>query len=173
MKAYFGDGSRWGLRIDYSLETEPLSTMAPLRLISDLPEDFLVMNGDILTDLQYGRFLERHVQSGHVFTISAAAREQKIDYGVLQVGANLLKGFHEKPSIPYLVSMGIYGVNRRIMGHIPATGSYGFDQLMADLVGKDVAVRVEQHNGYWLDIGRPEDYQQAIDEWPRLGSSTA
>jgi NDP-mannose synthase len=170
LKAYFGDGSRWHIQIDYSLETEPLSTIAPLRLIRDLPDNFLVMNGDILTDLSYEKFLERHIRGDCIFTISAAAREQKIDYGVLEIGSGQeLQGFHEKPCIPYLVSMGIYCVNRRILDHIPANGSYGFDQLMKDLIRKEIAVRVEQHHGYWLDIGRPDDYHQAVEEWPRMG----
>lgn len=169
LKAYFGDGSRWRLQIDYCLEMEPLSTIAPLRLIRDLPENFLVMNGDILTDLNYDKFLQRHIRGDYIFTISAAAREQRVDYGVLEVGSGQeLQGFHEKPSIPYLVSMGVYCANRRILEHIPANGSYGFDQLMKDFLNKRIPVRVEPHHGYWLDIGRPDDYHQAIEEWPRM-----
>jgi NDP-mannose synthase len=171
LKAYFGDGSRWRLQIDYCLEMEPLSTIAPLRLIGDLPENFLVMNGDILTDLSYDKFLEQHIRGDYIFTISAAAREQKVDYGVLEVGSGQeLQGFHEKPSIPYLVSMGVYCVNRRILEHIPPERSYGFDQLMKDLLKKRIPVRVEPYDGYWLDIGRPDDYHQAIEEWPRMAS---
>jgi NDP-mannose synthase len=173
LKAYFGDGARWRLQIDYSLETEPLSTMAPLRLIPDLPENFLVMNGDILTDLNYDRFLEEHIRSNYIFTVSATTRVQKIDYGILELGVDQkLQGFHEKPTIPYLVSMGVYCVNRRILEHIPDSGSYGFDQLMKDLLKKRISVRVEQHHGYWLDIGRPDDYHQAVEEWPRMASAT-
>ena len=157
-KAYFGDGRRWSVRIDYSLETEPLSTMGPLRLIGDLPEHFLVMNGDILTDLAYDAFLARHIQEGRMFTIAAAAREQKIDYGVLQITPDQhLYGFEEKPTIPYLVSMGIYGVSRRVLDFIPAGQTFGFDQLVIDLIERRLPVRVEQHCGYWLDIGRPDD----------------
>jgi hypothetical protein len=79
-RAYFGDGSKWRIRIDYSLETQPLSTMGPLRLIPDLPNDFLVMNGDVLTDLDFRAFLSEHTQGRRLFSISAAAREQRIDY---------------------------------------------------------------------------------------------
>ena len=173
-KAYFGDGRRWSVQIDYSLETEPLSTMGPLRLIRDLPEHFLVMNGDILTDLAHDAFLARHIQEGRMFTIAAAAREQKIDYGVLQITPDQhLYGFEEKPTIPYLVSMGIYGVSRRVLDFIPAGQTFGFDQLVIDLIERRLPVRVEQHSGYWLDIGRPDDYEKAIEDWPKLCAAVA
>jgi NDP-mannose synthase len=164
-KAYFGDGQKWDLKIDYSLELKPLSTMAPLRLIPDLPENFLVMNGDVLTDLDFEQFMTEHLRESNLFTISAARREQQIDYGVLQVDANKqLCGFEEKPRIPYLVSMGVYCVNRRVLEWIPRDDSFGFDQLMLKLIADQQAVRVRVHEGYWLDIGRPDDYQKALDD---------
>jgi NDP-mannose synthase len=147
--------------------------MGPLRLIQDLPEHFLVMNGDILTDLAYDEFLTRHIQEGRVFTIAATAREQTIDYGVLRITSDqYLCGFEEKPTIPYLVSMGIYGVSRRVLDFIPANQTFGFDQLVIDLIARQLPVRVEQHCGYWLDIGRPDDYEKAIEDWPKLCTST-
>ena len=88
IRAYFGDGGRWNIKIDYSMEKKPLSTMAPLRLIPDLPDNFLVMNGDVLTDLAFDRFLDEHSRGKQLFTISAARREQTIDYGVLQMAAD-------------------------------------------------------------------------------------
>ena len=171
LKAYFHDGSRWHVRIDYSLETQPLGTMGPLRLITDLPEDFLVMNGDILTDLNYDTFVGQHVAERRLFTIAAAGREQKIDYGVLQVSDDQhLRAFQEKPSIPYLVSMGIYCANRRVLDFIPPDVPFGLDQLVLDLLAKREPVRVEPHYGYWLDIGRPEDYEKAINDWPQMST---
>lgn len=169
INAFFQDGAKWGIKIDYSLEDKPLSTMAPLRLIRDLPENFLVMNGDILTDLSYSDFFDEHVNSNDIFTISAYLREQKIDYGVLETDAsNHLSGFREKPSTEYLVSMDIYMASRRIMDFIPEGRSYGFDNLMLDLMaaGKPAAVRT--FDGYWLDIGRPDDYVQAIEEFEQM-----
>ena len=101
--------------------------MAPLRLIPDLPDDFLVMNGDVLTDLAFDRFLGEHSRGKQLFTISAAAREQTIDYGVLQMGADgYLAGFEEKPRIPYCVSMGVYCVNKKVLDLIPEGESFGF-----------------------------------------------
>jgi NDP-sugar pyrophosphorylase family protein len=168
-RAYFGDGSKWQIRIDYSLETQPLSTMGPLRLIPDLPDDFLVMNGDVLTDLDFAPFLSEHIERRRLFTISAAAREQRIDYGVLHVGQDgLLSAFEEKPTTAYLVSMGIYALNRRVLDWIPPDRSFGFDELLIELLAKGQPVFVRPHNGYWLDIGRPDDYEKAVDDWPRV-----
>jgi NDP-sugar pyrophosphorylase family protein len=169
MRAYFADGSRWGVAIDYSLETRPLGTMGPLRLAEDLPEHFLVMNGDILSDLNYAAFLDAHAQEQRLFSISASAREQQIDYGVLRVGEEgKLSGFEEKPRIPYLVSMGVYAVNRRLVARIPEGRAFGFDELVLGMLKDSLPVEVRPHSGYWLDIGRPDDYQRAVDEWPEL-----
>ena len=166
LRAFFGDGKKWGVRIDYSLETKPMSTVAPLSLISDLPENFLLMNGDLLTDFDLSSFLERHVDCGRLFTIAAARRLQLIDYGVLNIdSSHRLTGFSEKPQMEYLVSMGVYAVNRRILQFVPPDSKYGFDDLMKDLLSKDEPVTVEPYEGYWLDIGRPDDYARAVEEF--------
>jgi NDP-sugar pyrophosphorylase family protein len=166
LQAFFGYGKKWGVRIDYSLETKPMSTVAPLSLISDLPENFLLMNGDLLTDFDLSSFLERHVDCGRLFTIAAARRLQLIDYGVLNIdSSHRLTGFSEKPQMEYLVSMGVYAVSRRILQFVPPDTKYGFDDLMKDLLSKDEPVTVEPHEGYWLDIGRPDDYERAIEEF--------
>jgi NDP-sugar pyrophosphorylase family protein len=166
LKAFFEDGSRWGVQIDYSLEMKPMSTIAPLSLIPDLPENFLLMNGDVLTDFDVSGFLERHGSCGRLFTIAAAPRWQLIDYGVLQMdSSHRLTGFSEKPQTEYLVSMGIYAVNRRILQFVPPETKYGFDDLMKDLLAKSEQVDVETYEGYWLDIGRPDDYMRAIEEF--------
>jgi NDP-sugar pyrophosphorylase family protein len=174
LMAYFGDGAGFSMKVDYSLESEPLGTMGPLRLIRDLPDDFLVMNGDILTDLDYMAFYESHVRDRRGMTISAARREQLIDYGVLGLDEKgVLNRFDEKPRIPYLVSMGIYCLNRRILSRIPEGIAFGFDNLVLDLLAIGQPAHVAEHNGYWLDIGRPDDYQKAIDDWPRLDQELA
>ena len=166
LRAFFGYGQKWGVCIDYSLETKPMSTVAPLSLISDLPENFLLMNGDLLTDFDLSGFLERHVAGGRLFTIAAARRLQVIDYGVLNIdSSHRLTGFSEKPQMEYLVSMGVYAVNRRILQFVPPDSKYGFDDLMKDLLSNDEPVTVEPYEGYWLDIGRPDDYERAIEEF--------
>ncbi len=169
IKAFFGDGSKWQLRIDYSLEDEPLGTMGPLRLIPDLPDHFLVMNGDVLTDLDFGAFHAAHVAGNRLFTISSHRREQHVDYGVLAVGMNgTLEGFQEKPVTTYEVSMGVYMISRDVLKYVPAHRSFGFDDLMHDLIGAKQTVDVRRFDGYWLDIGRADDYLQAIDEFPQM-----
>ncbi len=171
IKAYFGNGSQWGVTIDYSMESKPLSTMGPLKLIPDLPEHFLVMNGDVLTDVDYEAFFNDHVKSGHIFTILAHPRTEKVDYGVLQVnGEQQLTGFMEKPTHQYLVSMGIYALQKKALDFIPADVKFGFDDLMRVFLETSLAVQTVQHPGYWLDIGRPDDYMQAIDEFEQMKS---
>ena len=166
IKAFFHDNSRWGVQIDYSFETKPLSTVAPLRLIANLPEHFLLMNGDVLTDLDLRKLYRSHVSENRLFTIAAARRRHTIDYGVLEVDeSGLLVGFKEKPADEYLVSMGVYVVSRRVLDLIPCDRKYGFDDLMRDLLAQREHVHVYPHGGYWLDIGRPDDYMQAIDEF--------
>ncbi len=164
IKAYFQDGARWGIHIDYTLELSPLGTMGPLKLITDLPENFLVMNGDVLTDLDYRKFHESHCEKSNLFTISSKTRINKIDYGVLEVNSkNILTGFREKPTESFHVSMGIYMANTEILSFIPENKAYGFDQLMVDLLSIGRPANVHPFAGYWLDIGRPDDYESAID----------
>lgn len=169
IQAFFGDGSKWGIKIDYSLEDKPLSTMAPLKLIKDLPENFLVMNGDILTDLDFGTFYKNHTSNKNVFTVCSYQREIKSEFGVLEVNdQHVLTGFKEKPITYYDVSMGIYMVSKNAVDYIPENTFYGFDHLMLDLINDNNNAKVEKFSGYWLDIGRPDDYMQAIEEFDKL-----
>jgi NDP-sugar pyrophosphorylase family protein len=167
LQAFFGDGKKWGVKIDYLLEDQPLGTMGPLKNIKDLPENFLVMNGDVLTDLDFAELFTKHENSKKIFTISSHARKQKIDFGVLRTTNGTLVGFEEKPSLPYEVSMGIYCLNKRVLEFIP-DGPFGFDGLMLALLAKGEPVHAHRFEGYWLDIGRPDDYMQAIDEFDRF-----
>jgi NDP-sugar pyrophosphorylase family protein len=167
--AYFGNGERLGVRLDYSLEESELSTIGPLTLIPDLPANFLVMNGDILCNLDYKGFFEQHVLSESKVSVSAYRRQVKIDFGVLRYDAeNLLTGFEEKPTIDYDVSMGIYCINKAVIDQLPKGKAYGFDHLMLDgLKGRQPA-SIRPFSGYWLDIGRPDDYQYADENFEEL-----
>jgi len=175
IKAYFGEGERFNLRIDYSLEDKPLSTIGPLTLIEDLPETFLVMNGDILCDLDFGRFYREHVESASDISVSAFRREVKVDFGVLQYRAadKMLEGFVEKPTYTFDVSMGIYCINRSVIRELRHGEPYGFDNLMIDSLKAGRPVQIRPFDGYWLDIGRPDDYAYADENFaqiaPRLG----
>ena len=161
--AYFGQGERWGVSIDYSLEDRPLSTIAPLKLIPDLPETFIVMNGDVLTDLDYRELLATHRRLDADITVATARRTSQIEFGVLRTdAAGLIVGFQEKPSMDFQVSMGVYVLNRRLLDIVPAGGvPYGFDNLMLDCIREGRPAYAHAHPGYWLDIGRPDDYAEA------------
>ena len=169
IKAFFGDGSKWNIKIDYSLENKPLGTMGPLKLIPNLPENFLVMNGDVLSDINYSGFYSAHVNNNSIFTISSTNRDEITEYGVLEVSCeNLLTGFKEKPVLNYDVSMGIYMLNKKVLDYIPENKLYGFDNLMLELLKDSKEVKIERFSGYWLDIGRPDDYEKAIEEFSLL-----
>ncbi|MCH2232326.1 MAG: NTP transferase domain-containing protein [Crocinitomicaceae bacterium] len=168
IKSFFGNGEKWNIKIDYSLEHKPLSTMGPLSLISDLPDNFLVMNGDILTDLNFAEFHDTHVKNDEIFTISSHIREDVNLYGVLETNeSNQLINFKEKPVSRFEVSMGIYMVSKKVLSYIPKNEMYGFDHLMYDLIDAQELPKVQPYSGYWLDIGRPDDYMQAIDEFQK------
>jgi NDP-sugar pyrophosphorylase family protein len=169
IKAFVGDGSRWGLAVDYVEEDRPLSTVGPLfGLRSVLPEHFLVMNGDILTDLDYADLLETHVLSGSRLTVATSERTHKIEFGVLDVEAGRIRGFREKPSLNYHVSMGVYGMSRSTLAPYPPGLPFGFDQLVLDLLDRGEHPAIYPFRGFWLDIGRPEDYDEANRLFERL-----
>jgi NDP-sugar pyrophosphorylase family protein len=171
IKAFFGTGEKWNIKIDYSLEDKPLSTMGPLKLIKDLPENFLIMNGDILTDIDFASFHDGHCKEKNIFTISAARRIQVSEYGVLvKNDSSKLVDFKEKPKQEFLVSMGIYMASKKILDIIPEGQAYGFDHLMLELIRQENFASIREHKGYWLDIGRPDDYMQAIEEFEQKKS---
>jgi NDP-sugar pyrophosphorylase family protein len=162
IRAFVGDGSRWGLDVDYSEEDQPLSTIGPLlNFIDRLPEHFLVMNGDVLTDLDYANLLERHVQWRAPLTVATYQRHVKIDFGTLETIDGHIVQFSEKPTLSYSVSMGVYAMSRGTLAQCPKNVAYGFDDLMLDLLARQDRPRAYHFSGYWLDIGRPDDYDEA------------
>jgi len=169
IRAVAGDGSQWGLEVDYAPEDQPLGTIGPVVSVLDrLPEHFLVMNGDVLTDLNFGALLESHAASGGPLTIATYGRSVEIDFGVLHLDADRLVGFEEKPRLDYTVSMGVYGLSRRTLASYPGGQPFGFDDLVLDLLARGEVPVAFHHSGYWLDIGRPEDYDQANLDFARM-----
>ena len=167
--AYFGDGGRFGVKLDYSIEDKELSTIGPLTLIPDLPENFLFMNGDILCDLDYRAFFEAHVADGSRVSVSGYRRNVKIDFGVLDHDGNhRLTAFREKPAYSFDVSMGIYCIQRDVVRELPVGMPYGFDTLMTDGLAQGKPITIRPFDGYWLDIGRPEDYEHANHNFDEL-----
>jgi NDP-mannose synthase len=167
IRAYVGDGRRWGLDVDYWEETNPLGTVGPLVQHRDqLPDDFLVMNGDILTDLPFDELLDDHRAAGANVTVGAYTRQVPIDFGVLDVEGTSIAGFREKPTHEYTVSMGVYALSRQVLYRFEPGLPFGFDDLILDLLDAGGTPRAYLFNGFWLDIGRPEDYDQANQEFP-------
>lgn len=163
IRAFFGDGAKWGLRIDYAIEDRPLSTIGPLAFVENPGEDFLVMNGDVLTDLDLATFFRDHLDSGADLTVATHRREVRIDYGVLGYDPTTRRigSFDEKPTLPYDVSMGVYALHRRCLDLVKRGEPMGFDELVLALLAKNRPVRAFPYEGRWLDIGRPEDYELA------------
>ncbi|MGI8335391.1 sugar phosphate nucleotidyltransferase [Actinomadura scrupuli] len=168
IRAYVSDGSRWGLRVDYAMEDSPLGTIGPLLTMPDLPPEFLVMNGDILTDLDYADLLGTHRASGGPLTVATYRREVRIDFGVLTTREGEVVEFSEKPTLDYRVSMGVYGLSRKVLARYTPGLPLGFDELVVDLLADGSAPREYRFDGYWLDIGRPDDYDRANAEFDGL-----
>jgi len=163
LQAYFGDGKRWGLEITYSKEEMNMGTIGPLTLIEDLEDDFFVMNGDILTDLDFKDFFEVHKQNNNLVTIATYKKVVKIDLGVLETDENQkLKKYIEKPILDYQVSMGIYSMKKEILEYIPRNECFDIPDLMWKLLELEKRPNIYLFNGQWLDIGRKEDYDRAV-----------
>lgn len=169
IRAFVGDGSRWEIEVDYVEECVPLSTIGPLFGMRDrLPEHFLVMNGDVLTDLDYSDLLRAHAISNAPLTVATARRTVHIDFGVLDVSDDNIVGFHEKPDLDYRVSMGVYGLSRSTIEPYPEGLAFGFDQLVLELLDQGRRPASYPFDGYWLDIGRPDDYDEANQTFESL-----
>jgi NDP-sugar pyrophosphorylase family protein len=167
IRSYIGDGSRWGVEIDYSLPEEvPLGTMGPvLQVLDRLPEKFLVMNGDVLTDLDYADLMRQHRESDAPLTVATYQRQAQIDYGVLTTRDGQVVEFTEKPTIDYRVSMGIYACSKPTLAGYPPGLPFGFDELMLDMLARDTPPQEYAFDGYWFDIGKPDDYDRVNAEF--------
>jgi NDP-sugar pyrophosphorylase family protein len=166
LMAYCGDGSRLGAKISYSREESPLGTAGPIALVPNLEQTFLVMNGDLLTTIDYGKMLEYHRQRGALATIACYQRDVKIDLGVIEVDPeNWVADYIEKPTYHYSVSMGIYIFEPDISNYIVPYQRLDLPELMLKLIKDGKKVNVFNFGGYWLDIGRHDDYELAIDEF--------
>lgn len=162
IRAFIGDGSRWDMKIEYQDEATPLGTIGPLlSFLDSLPEHFLVMNGDVLTNIDYGRLLQTHMAHRPPLTVATYKRDVRIDFGVLESASGHITEFREKPTLYYTVSMGVYGLSRATLASYPAGRPFGFDELVLDLLRQGLQPADYSFDGFWLDIGRPDDYDQA------------
>ena len=166
IEAYFGDGSRWGVKIEYVREYTPLNTAGALKLVEGCEDNFLVMNGDVLTTLDYGSLLELHTKKGVKATIAAKTRESKIDFGVLKLdGEDFLSEYIEKPVYTFSVSMGVYVLSKEVRNLIKDGESIGMPDLLLRLKDSGEKVYCHRSDCYWLDIGRIDDYEKAQEEF--------
>lgn len=171
IQAVFENGPGERVNIDWVKENEPLGTAGPLRLVSGLRETFLVMNGDLLTTLDYGALLDHHRASQNLLTIATHRRLVQSDYGVLHFGTSddpqRIVAFEEKPEMYVNVSMGVYVMEPEILSYIPENDFFDLPALVAALLGDRKRVGGLVHQGLWLDIGRHEDYEAAVALWAR------
>ena len=174
LMTFFNDGSKYGIKIKYTREDQPLGTAGPLALMKDeLNETFLMMNGDVLSTINYSDLVNYHKRNGAIATIALKKRAVKIDFGVPEVDeANSIVGYTEKPEIDYLVSMGVYAFEPRVLKYIGPKEYLDFPDLIKKLISNGETVKGYVYDGYWLDIGRPDDYVRAnreIEEiYPKL-----
>jgi NDP-mannose synthase len=166
--SHFGTGADYGIVLDYLREEEPLGTAAPLRQLHGVPQEFLVMNGDLLTDMSFRHMMQSHRAVGAAATIGVVRREERVDYGVIEMSADgAFQDYREKPTIPYYVSMGINVVSARALSRIPATGRFDMPQLMIALHRAGELVHCHRTDGYWQDMGRFDDYTRASEDFVR------
>lgn len=165
LMAYCGDGSKFGVKLDYSREENPLGTAGPLALVENLNDTFLVMNGDLLTTIDYSAMLKYHRERGALATIACYQRDVKIDLGVIEMSPdNWVMNYIEKPTYHYAVSMGIYIFEPVILNYIKRGERLDLPDLVKRLMAEGKQVNVYNFDGYWLDIGRHDDYEKAITE---------
>lgn len=168
LQAYFGDGERFGVKIRYSIEDHPLGTAGALTLIPDLSEPFLVMNGDVLTNLDFSDLYRYHCQQNAAITVGLYSKDVQIDLGVLELNANSeVISYTEKPAFSYMVSMGIYVISPAVLSYFPRGQRLDLPDMVHRLLGERKKVAGYRCRGEWLDIGRPEDYARAaawVDE---------
>ena len=167
--AFFGNGDKWGIPIEYYVEKEPMGTAGAICHIDNLADNFLMMNGDILTDLSFRELFNIHKEKKADLTIATHQRVQAINYGILEYDKEgRLTTFTEKPSIPFSVSMGVYVLSRSVLRLIPKKGRFDFPDLVQKILAEKMHVYCHPYDGYWMDIGRPDDYEQAIDDYEMI-----
>ncbi len=162
IQAFFGDGSKFGLAMDYSVEDVPLGTAGPLTLLEGLDDSFLVMNGDILTTLDFRAFMDFHRAQRAPVTICIHPRQVKIDFGVIETDHGFLTDYIEKPTYSFDVSMGIYAFSPETLTYMKKGAYLDIPDLILKLKESGREIACYKPDCYWLDIGRIDDYETAV-----------
>ena len=160
IRTFLSDGKNWGAKIRYSVENKPLGTVGPLRLIDGLKPNFLVLNGDLLTDLDFKELSVAHFRLKAPATVAICRRSVKSDFGVVTSRGERIVSYAEKPRSSWDVSMGIYALSRESLKNIPRR-RFDFPELISNLAGSSRPPAVYRFKGVWLDIGRLEDWKKA------------
>lgn len=171
IQAVLGDGQHLQVQIDYSLEPAPMGTSGPLSLIKDLEDTFLVMNGDVLSDIDFSDVLRFHREQQATATIAVHRRKVHIDYGVLRRDGYRLLQYQEKPTIDYEVSTGIYMFQRRVVDYVTPCSYLDFPELVQVLINQNERVVCYPFDGIWFDLGRVQDFQHVQDQIELLKNS--
>lgn len=171
--AYFADGSRVpdGMSLTYQRENEPLGTAGALRAIDDLDETFLVMNGDIVTDLDFGALVAFHREQEAALTIATMEKEVPLSLGVIEHDERRVTGYVEKPTLSFDVSMGVYVYEPRVLELMPA-GYFDFPDVVHLLLRHGEPVVSYPFSGTWFDIGTPGDHERAVAALGLTGDSS-
>jgi NDP-mannose synthase len=172
IQAYFKQGKDWGVELDYAYETTPLGTAGPIAKLPREERALLVLNGDLLTTLDFAQLVRYHYENRAVATIGSKRRTEAVQFGVIEKdAAGLITQFREKPNLDYLVSMGIYVFSPAVREYIPRSQKFDFPDLVQRLIENKQRVLAYESDAYWLDIGRPDDYQQANEDFPNMQQS--
>ena len=165
IKDYFGDGRKWGVRINYIEENERLGTAGPLSMIDTIDKPFIVMNGDLLTSLNAGHLLDFHLDAGAVATMCVRRYEHRVPYGVVNFDDQRLLSIEEKPLQKMFVNAGVYVFDPSILQKIPQKKYHDMNELFDTLMQENKPVSVFPIREYWLDIGRLEDFEAAHEAY--------
>jgi len=162
IRSYFGDGSQWGIHIEYVEEDERMGTAGALSLLPEKPTlPFVVMNGDLLTKVDLTALLDFHVQHENITTACVREYAQQVPYGVVEVDGNRVTQLVEKPVYRYFVNAGIYALSPQAMDKIPEAAFYDMPTLIEEVLAEKGNVGGFPITEYWMDIGQMPDYEQA------------
>jgi len=169
IQVYFSEseGLPGGLELDWHREDEPLGTAGALRLVPGLTGTFLVMNGDVLTTLDYRELIAFHESNGSALTVATHAKRVDIDLGVIEADGIRIVGYREKPKLDYDVSMGIYVYDERALALLPADGPCQFPELVQRLLDAGEEVASFRSDAEWFDIGTPAEHERAVEAYTR------
>jgi NDP-sugar pyrophosphorylase family protein len=161
---FFGDGSRYGVRLIISKEDKPLGTAGPLTLLkNELKEPFILMNGDILSLINFVDFFEFSSRMRTMLSITVKKIITPYSFGNIYFDGDFVTHIEEKPDMVTYALAGIYFMEPEILRFIPENEYYGLDSLIKSLLKNNIPVSKYELNEYWLDIGRVEDFEKATE----------